>query len=179
MFVERYVASLNSSDLRDDDMHHATEPLHASASADLGAGAVLGSLLVRAKFAGCARKTFESGIGDIAQLLAVWNAEVAKRGRERQWVKIASERDIQTAHILFKRVAEKSLAHWLDPNCGVCNGTKLVAYRKCPCCGGTGLAEIECSGQYELGKIKDAVSELEGICQAHSARAGRKLRRVA
>lgn len=50
-FIERYVHSVCASDLRDDDRHHATEPLHASATADIGgSGVLLGSLLSRVKY---------------------------------------------------------------------------------------------------------------------------------
>ncbi len=51
-FTERYISSINTSDLRDDERHHATEPLVASGLADRGSGALLGSLLSRVKFAG-------------------------------------------------------------------------------------------------------------------------------
>lgn len=180
MFADRYIHSVNSSDLRDDDTHHATDALAAAALADTSGGGLIGSLLCRVKYAdGVVHKTFESGVGNLAQLVTAWTAEVTKRGRERKWVRIESDRDIQTAHALFKRVSEKSLAHWLNPNCTTCNGSKLVNRMKCNACNGTGAAAIECSSQYELGKVKDMVSELEGIYQAHSARAGRLLRRAA
>lgn len=179
MFVENYVHSLNSSDLRDDHHHHSTEALKASACADKGAGAVLGSLLCRVKFASGAQQTFESGTDEMAQLLRAWEGEVVKRGQERKWVRTNTAWDMQAAFKLYKRVAHLSLAHWLNPNCPICRGAKVTADRRtCTCCAGTGRAEIE-GGFLEVERAKDMVSELEGIFQAHSGRAGRLLRRAA
>jgi DnaJ-class molecular chaperone len=180
-FAERYLNALNSSNLQDDELHRQTEPLKAAALADLsgGSGSVFGSMLARAKVDVLAHKTFESGTQGLTALIRVWREEVRRRGTERKWVKIGSERDIQTAHALYMRVSEKSLAHWLDPNCKVCNGTKVVARQACKGCGGSGVAPIECTSQYERERIKDMVSDLEGIYQSHGSRAGAKMRQAA
>lgn len=182
MFAEKYLQSLNSSNLQDDETHRQTEALAAAALADLsgGSGSVFGSMLARVKYAdGISHKTFEAGNRGLAVLLQVWSKEVERRGKERKWVKIGSERDIQTAHALYKRAAEKSLAHWLSPNCEVCNGTKIVERAACKACAGSGVAAIECTSQYERERVKDMVSDLEGIYQSHSGRAGTKMRRAA
>ncbi|VXB33224.1 hypothetical protein MASSI9I_20492 [Massilia sp. 9I] len=51
MFAERYLVTLNTSDLRDDEQHQQTETLAAAALADQGGGrSVFGSLLARAKY---------------------------------------------------------------------------------------------------------------------------------
>ncbi len=180
MFTERYINSVNSSDLRDDEHHHSTDALMACANADKGKTGLLGSLLCRVKFSdGSTSKEFSGGSTNLSTLLKVWHAEVEKKGRDRVWVKIGSDRDIQTAHALYKRVAEKSLAHWLDSNCKVCNGTKYVEHTVCRDCFGTGQAAIECSGQYERDRIRDMVSEIEGVYQSHGGHAASLLRRAA
>lgn len=181
MFVEKYVGALCSQDLRDDELHRATEALAAAALADLSGGSsvVFGSMLVRAKVAGVPRQMFESSTLGLAPLITGWHDEVERRGKERKWVKIGSDRDVYTAHALYKRVAEKSLAHWLNPTCVACNGTKVVHRVACKACAGTGEAPIECTSQYERERVKDMVSDLEGIYQSHCARAGAKLRKAA
>lgn len=180
MFVERYVPALTSSDLRDDEHHVATEPLHASASADCAGGALLGSLLCRVKYAdGSQRKTFESGSHNLAHLLRTWTEMVAERGAARKWVPANTAWDMAAAISLYERVAHASLAHWLDGLCELCRGAKVNQDRRtCTCCGGTGRAQVA-AGRLETQLILDMVSELEGIFQAHSSRAATKLRRVA
>lgn len=180
MFTERYIKSLSTSNLKDDEFNHNTDALAAAACADGGGHGVLGSLLARVKFAGGPmHKSFEAGGANLAELLKAWHAEVEKKGRDRRWIKIHSERDGYAAHRLHKSVAEKSLAHWLDPNCKVCNGTKRVGPATCKDCFGSGVAAIECTGQFERGKILDMVSELQATYDSHSARASAKLRRAA
>lgn len=72
MFVEKYLHSFSTSDLRDDKQHPQTEALGAAALADLsgGAGDVFGSLLARAEYAdGVPRKTFAAANHNLAVLL--------------------------------------------------------------------------------------------------------------
>lgn len=177
-FTEKFVYALASTDLRDDQFHYQTEALQASAIADMGAGAILGSLLSRVKFGDpMQHKDFESGAHNLAQLVGIWKGEVAKRGKERGWVTIRIDRDISTAQALYRRVAESSLAYWLDSTCKPCSGTKYVNHTICRACMGSGTADIECSGQFERDKIRDMVSELEGVFLAHSNRAASRLRR--
>jgi len=178
MFVERYVLSVNSCNLQDDEHHHKTDALAAAALADQGGYGVMGSLLARVKFAdGTVHKDFESGSTNLAQLLKVWTATVTEKGRSRGWIKINNAWDVSACHSLYQRVAEKSLAHWLDGQCGACHGTGVTAERRfCPDCKGSGDAEIV-AGEYEKTKIRDMISELEGAFQAHGARAAAKLRR--
>jgi hypothetical protein len=180
-FVEKYVAALNASNLQDDEYHRATHALTAAALADLsgGSGTIVGSMLARAKFAnGVVHKTFESGTRDLAQLARVWEAVVIERGRARGWMKIKSEWDVAAAHAMYRKIALHSLAHWLGGECDVCHGTKMHNHRVCAACGGSGRASIE-GGRLEVECIKDMVSELEGLFQAHGGRAGAKMRRAA
>lgn len=168
-FAERFVASLQSSNLRDDAFHHDLDAIAAAALAG-----DLGSLLCRVKYAdGSINKLFEGNSSNLAQLLRIWTAAVTEKGKARQWVKINSERDIFTAHALYKRVAHASLAHWLDGHCRCCNGTgvSLKSLRACVTCVGSGKAEVSCSGGFERELIKDMISELESLVCSHGRRA--------
>ncbi|WP_249153798.1 hypothetical protein [Janthinobacterium lividum] len=108
-FAEKFVASLQSSNLRDDAFHHDLDAIAAAALAG-----DLGSLLCRVKYAdGTINRLFEGNSGNLAQLLRIWTAAVTEKGKARRWVKINSERDVFTAHALYKRVAHASLAPWL------------------------------------------------------------------
>lgn len=181
MFAEKYLQSLNTSDLRDDELHRKTEALAAAALADLtgGSGSVFGSLLTRAKYAdGTHRKVFEAGNQNLAALLRAWTKVVVQKGLDRQWLKIKHEWDIKAAHGIYEKIARVSLAHWLQGECEACNGTKIAAARACSHCAGTGREPIA-GGALEVERVKDMVSELEGLYQAHSARAGSKLRQAA
>jgi hypothetical protein len=181
MFVEKYVRAVNSSDLRDDEHHSSTHALTAAALADLsGGGEILGSMLARVKFAhGTHRKTFESGNRELAQLLHTWKAVVRQRGVERKWMAIRTEWDATAAFKFFDQVAELSLAHWLDGSCETCKGAKVTQDRRmCVDCAGSGKAPIV-GAWLIVERSKDMMSELEGLFQAHSARAGSKMRRAA
>lgn len=180
MFIERYMHSVNSSDLRDDEFHTATLPLRASAYADkTGNDAVMGSLLARVKFGSATSKAFESGANDMAALLRAWTAAVIEKGRARGWMKTATPWDAEAAIKLYERVANASLAFWIDSNCTLCKGAKVDKDRRvCTCCGGSGKSQVE-AGRFESDLILNMVSELEGIYQSHGGRATSLLRRVA
>lgn len=176
MFVEKYVDSVNSSNLQDDARHHQTDALAAAALADT-VGAGLGSLLSRVKFAdGAVHKDFESGSTNLAHLVRVWSAAVTEKGRARGWIKATTAWDMAAAHSLYARVAVKSLAHWLDGKCTCCHGTGVTTERRfCIPCKGSGKTDI-IAGDFERRKILDMVSELEGLLQAHNARGANRLR---
>lgn len=178
-FADRYLHAVNSSDLRDDEHHHATDALCAAALADT-AGAGIGALLSRVKYAdGTQHKLFESGSANLAQLLRIWTARVIQKGRERKWLREGTPWDADSAQKLYRRVAERSLAYWLDGKCATCSGSGNSADRRiCVACKGTGKAEITGAGGFELEKVKDMVSELEGLLQSHNARAAASLREV-
>ncbi|MDQ4625030.1 hypothetical protein [Janthinobacterium lividum] len=176
-FAEKYIASINSSNLKDDERHHLTEALAAAALADRS-GAGLGALLSRVKYAdGAARQLFESGSANLAQLLRIWTAAVAEKGCSRGWVKANTAWDHQAAQALYRRVAHASLAHWLDGKCEACYGTGVTTNRQfCMPCKGSGKGDVQCAGGFERERIQDMVSELEGLLQAHNARAAIKMR---
>ncbi|MEJ7804858.1 MAG: hypothetical protein WKG03_02915 [Telluria sp.] len=144
-FAERYVSALNTSDLRDDERHHATEPLVASGLADVGSGELLGSLLCRAKYSdGTIHKEFEAGSINVVALHSEWEPAVIKRGESRGWMTVNFEWDIAAARATYRKIARVSLAHWLDGNCESCNGAKVTVDRRtCKCCSGTGRAAID------------------------------------
>ncbi|WP_236478130.1 hypothetical protein, partial [Escherichia coli] len=66
----------------------------------------------------------------------------------------------------------------LGGECSCCNGTKIVESRACTHCNGTGREPV-LGGALQREKVLDMVSELEGLFQAHSARAAAKMRRAA
>ena len=175
-FAEKYITSINSSNLKDDERHHLTEALAAAALADRS-GAGLGALLSRVKYAdGAARQLFESGSSNLAHLLRIWTAAVAEKGRSRGWVKANTAWDQQAAHALYHRVAHASLAHWLDGKCETCHGTGVTSNRQfCMPCKGSGKGAVQCAGGFERERIVDMVSELEGLVQSHHSRATKRL----
>ena len=174
-FTDRYIASIGSSNLMDDALHHQTDPLAAAALAgDVGA------LLCRVKYAdGTLNRMFEGNQQNLAQLLRIWTVEVIKRGRARRWLPENTAWDAQAAQALYRRVAEKSLAHWLDGTCKGCSGTGvkvLLGNGICTSCKGTGVAPVYGVAGLELERVKDMVSELSSIHDSHSGRAGGLLR---
>ena len=174
-FTDRYIASIGSSNLMDDAQHHQTDPLAAAAIAgDIGA------LLCRVKYAdGTLNRMFEGNQQNLAQLLRIWTVEVIKRGLARRWVPENTAWDAAAAQALYRRVAEKSLAHWLDGKCRGCGGTGvkvLLGNGICTSCKGTGVGAVYGVAGLELERVKDMVSELSSIHDSHSGRAGGLLR---
>lgn len=178
-FADRYINALNSTNLKDDELHRKTEALAAAALADLngGQGNVFGSMLTRAKFGNGAKKVFEAGAMELAGLLRAWKQVVAKRGLERKWFPTPrTEWDASAAVKRYHQIAEQSLAHWLDGHCEACRGSAVNERGlSCKACNGTGKGEV-LGDNTVAERTRDMVSELEGLYQAHSARAGAKMR---
>jgi hypothetical protein len=175
-FADRYVHALNTSNLKDDDRHHQAEPLIAAAFAAAATGD-LGPLLQRVKYAdGTTRSIFEGNLGNLAQLLRLWTAEVTKRGRARRWVPENTAWDADAAQKLYRQVAEHSLAYWLDSRCEPCQGTGLVKERACKACGGSCRAELSMAAGFVREHTLNMVSELHSIADSHGARAASKFR---
>ena len=103
---------------------------------------------------------------------------MARKGFDRNWMNIKAEWDIKAAYVMYAKVARVGLAQWLGGEWSACNGTKVVASRVCSHCGGTGREPIQ-GGALEIERIRDMVSELQGLYQTHSARASAKMRRAA
>lgn len=177
-FNDKYLRALLTSDLRDDATHHQPETLQASAHADKVARD-LGSLLKRVKYADTLGRQFEDNAGNLARLLREWSAIVAEKGAARNWIRPA---DIPTighlAPAMYKRVAEASLAHFLDGKCVVCRGAKVGPDRRmCGTCAGTGEAKIVGMSDFERLRTLDMVSELMSLESSHSGAANVLLRR--
>jgi len=180
-FEDRYLNALNSTNLLDDDKHHQTEALAAAALADLsgGSGSIFGSMLARAKIDGVPREAIASGSHSLAVLLRVWKEAVFQKGKDRKWLKIVNPWDIPALEGICNKIALQSLAHWLGGECSVCKGTKIHAGRACTHCTETpGREPVEGSGLLRE-RIKDMISDLEGLYQSHAARAGAKMRKAA
>lgn len=176
-FADRYVWSLQARQLQDNGVHHTTAALTAAALADLR-GAGFGALLLRVKYGSALPNERDgasvSAAANLAQLLRIWTERVTAKGRQRRWVRENTAWDAQAALSLYRRVAERSLAHWLDGQCSACKGAGQQGERGCQACEGSGRAAIT-GGMFEREKVRDMISELEGLMQAHSARAARRL----
>jgi hypothetical protein len=183
-FAERYVGALNAN-LQDDEYHHATGVLCASAVADRSAREI-GALLHRIKYNNAIRKQFEGAAAGMAQLRTAWLAIVTLKGRERHWIKA---KDWPALGHMFPAMAEKiadhSLAYYLDSVCKACNGTGAKSakemFRTCTACGGrreANIDEIPKLSGYERQLVRDMVSELLVLEQTHAGVASSRLRRI-
>jgi hypothetical protein len=176
-FASRYVRSLNSSNLMDDSFHHQTEALQAAAHADRAAREI-GSLLSRVKNANVYRKAHDGDTQALAKLLTRWHEIVAQKGRDRKWIRGDAYQEATLGPPLYKRVADRSLAHWLDGKCSECHGSKVNADRRtCAACFGTGEALITGVSGYERNLVLDVVSELHALESSHAGAANALLRR--
>lgn len=178
-FADRYIHALNASNLKDDDRNHQAEPLIAAAFATAGLTGDIGPLLHRVKYADATmRQVFNSNLGNLAQLLRMWTAEVIKRGRARRWVPENTAWDAEAAQKLYQQVADASLAHWLFDRCEPCGGTGLTHILTCKRCAGSGRATLDMAAGFVREHTLDMVSELHSITDSHAARAASKLRQV-
>ena len=163
-FEDRYVSALASANLRDDARHAGAEALAAAALAERG----ISGLLVRVRATG--------DHASMEQLQAAWFARVVAIARARKWAKVNTPWAANSAFKLFRRIAESSLAVWLDDGCKVCNGNSVHHEDwDCAGCNRTGIALIP-GGDFERDRVKDMVSELRVIEDGHTQRAARLLR---
>lgn len=117
-----------------------------------------------------------------------WCEIVEQKGRERNWIKPADWPKIgHLAPALHRRVAEHSLAHYLDDVCKTCNGTGALGMkpilRACTTCAGTrrkpiGKAVDLGISSYEARLVEDMVGELAALEQTHAGVAGARLRGI-
>ena len=170
-FIETHARSVNSSSLLDDEHHSNCMPLGASSWAGRHTSE-LGALLMRAKSAdGLPTKIFESGCRNLGSILRLWVPIVREKGKSRHWRREDTDRDISTAEALYVRVAESSLAYWIDSRCNECWGATVDHTRRtCQRCAGTGKEKLLMS-KNELEITLDLVSEIEDIMQSHIRRA--------
>lgn len=226
MFVEKYAFALRGN-LQEDEHHHATGVLRASAFAD-GSARNIGALLHRVKYSGTVIKelaraavervrlvsaldaanqkkgadakaaqaerqrmltehdaVYSLADGDgtaFRQLFAAWSVIVAEKGAERNWIKAQDMPTIgHLAPAMYRRIAEHSLAHYLDGLCNACGGTGAKTakemFRKCEVCEGTRRAKLTGISAYEAKLVGDMIGELEALESAHASRAASLLRR--
>lgn len=180
MFAERYAHSVNSSNLMDDEFHRKTEALHASAISSLHADSSLGALLTRIKFAdGNVHKDFEGHPENLAQLLRIWTSKVRQKGQSRGWLPVPrTEWDASATESFYRKVAETSIARWLDSRCLACNGTGIqITQHACHECNGSKISELRGEPLYVKCSL-DVQSELEDIFNKHNSFSAYKLRRA-
>lgn len=170
-FNERYSRALDASGPRDVAHQRTTDALLATALAAAGVDGDLGALLQRVRTIDDARRDPAS----LAQLLRLWTADVARRGRACRWAPENTAWNAQAAHTLYRTVAELSLAHWLDGACKVCGGTGQCNARDCADCGGSGQQPIRHAGGFVRERVRDMVSELHCIAARHARRANARL----
>lgn len=118
-------------------------------------------------------------------LYAAWCEIVAKKGADRRWIKPADWPKIgHLAPAMYRRVAEYSLAYYLDDVCKSCHGAGATSTKPliiCKACGGSRkqslatAAELKISA-YEGRLVADMVSELFTLEQTHAGVASAKLR---
>ena len=177
-FCDRYIHALHSTDLRDDATHHQTDALQAASFAnDVARG--IGSLLARVKYADTLSHQFEDGNGNLARLQREWLAIVAEKGAARKWIKTEDIPAIgHLAPAMYRRVADASLAHYLDGKCTDCRGAGVTDARQvCKPCKGSGNSEITGLGDFERSRAMDMLSELMSLESSHSGAASALLRR--
>ncbi|MGI4936305.1 MAG: hypothetical protein ACRYF5_06105, partial [Janthinobacterium lividum] len=133
--IESYSKAAQSSNLKDDEFHHATEKLAAVAligrPGQDGAGDALrrmGALMFRVKYSNDATS--------YPQLLAEWTQVVKSKASSRKW----------PADISPKKIARLSLQYWQNDICTVCGGMghlpvlhvpNVLSDDPCKACNGT------------------------------------------
>jgi hypothetical protein len=186
-FAETYAGALNAN-LQDDEHHHAAGVLRAAAFADSSARGI-GALLHRVKYGTAFKKEHEGDANALARLNREWLAIVAKKGRERNWIRAKDWPNI--GHLfpaMAERVATASLAHYLDGICEPCGGTGSMgakaAFKVCTECRGSRKAQVKSApdakmSDYEIKLIEGMIGELEALESAHAGAASALLRRAA
>ncbi|MBB3213437.1 hypothetical protein FHW67_002729 [Herbaspirillum sp. Sphag1AN] len=158
--IEKYTRAVNSSNLRDDEQHHATDVLAATALCETR----LATKLFRVKYAGDATT--------YAALLAEWTEIVTFKSLLRTW----------PIEVSPKKVARLSLDHWLNDVCPVCTGTGLqlgVGHTDAACkaCNGTAKRPVQVKHSVQ-DYVRDMVESLEAMTIQAGGEAMRKLARA-
>lgn len=177
-FADKHLHALFSSDLRDDAFHHQTDALQAAARADIVARNI-GSLLSRVKTGDTLSHQFEDSSGNLVKLRAAWLDIVAEKGLARKWIRTDDIAKIgHLAPMLYQRVADASLAHYLDGKCKPCGGTGVNDKRQiCAACKGSREAALPPMSHYEQKLTLDMLAELMALESQHSGMANSLLRR--
>lgn len=165
-FADRYVASLGTSNLKDDERHHQAEPLIASALASTATGD-LGALLHRAKYAGTATQNMAHAVAmrdlvEKALVCAIRKKDASREADCRQALQgdatVVESGVSLVARLLILWTAEVTkrgrARRWVPENTAWDAEAAIRLYRTvaenslaywlhglCDPCGGTGVAE--------------------------------------
>jgi hypothetical protein len=158
--AERYSRAAISGNLRNDELHGATDVLAAMALSG-----TFGAMLVRVKYC--------NDVGSYHRLLHQWTWIVSTRALRRNWPE----------HIPINTVAYMSLRRWLNSVCPACTGlgyikelgAPVLSDRPCKLCKGTGVTELRCEMRVR-DYVLDMVDELETDMLRAVTRAKKKLR---
>jgi len=162
--IEKYSRSINSSNLRSDELHYEADSLAAVAMVDLSTDG-LGGLLFRVKYGNDATSH--------NTLLMTWKDKVARKAELRQWPR----------HITARKVAEISLSYWLNDMCEACEGrgyemlpnSPVLSDVPCKCCKGEKTKPLIVEHRLR-DYVLDMIEDLEEM--AHSV-AGAVMKRLA
>lgn len=146
--IQNYSRAINSSNLKDDEHHHATEVLAAAALAS-----ALGTKLFRVKYA--------SDATSYNALLTSWHEIVKAKAGIRGW----------PSDVSASQIARLSLDYWLNDVCTVCCGTGHESVpnvpnvlRDEPCGGCNGTAKRPIQARNGIVKyMTEAVEALEAM----------------
>jgi len=159
--IEKYTRSVNSSNLKDDEQHHATDALAAVALCETR----LATKLFRVKYAADATS--------YAALLAEWTDIVTFKSLLRTW----------PVEVSPKKIARLSLDHWLMDVCSECFGTgfkalpsnpRVLSDTYCKICNGTAKRPIHAKHNL-VDYVRDMVECLEAMTVQAGGEAVRKL----
>lgn len=157
--IAKYSRSVNSSNLKDDAHHHATEALAAVALSS-----ELGGTLFRVKYSNSA--------GSYDTLMLKWREIVKNKSISRNWPQ----------DIAYNDVARLSLNYWLHDICPACvNGHQplpgipnVLSDDDCPMCNGTARRPI--AAHHKVIKyVTDMVECIEEMTRHAGGQAIRKL----
>jgi hypothetical protein len=159
--IEKYSLSVTSSNLKDDEQHHATDVLAAAALCETR----LATKLFRVKYAADATS--------YAALLSEWTEIVTFKSLLRTW----------PVEVSPKKIARLSLDHWLNDVCPECFGTgfratpdspSLLSDIPCKACKGTAKRQVQAKHNL-LNYVSDMVESLEAMTVQAGREAVRKL----
>jgi hypothetical protein len=155
--IQKYVSSVNSSNLRDDERHSSTDILAAVAlSSDIG------GLLFRVKFA--------DDKNSLIELITLWRIKIGNRAKQRGYSQYA------------RVVADESLMYFLNDMCVTCEGRgapKIIhspVLEDCVCHACNGTAKRRLIVVPEIANyVLDALEQLASMEREAGARAVKKL----
>lgn len=160
-FVTRYLASLNATNLMNDDRHHHTDALAAMAMTGR-----IGSRLFRVRY--------DNDAEAYARLLDDWIEIVRFRAVLQNWPAASPP----------AKVAKRALDHWMFDVCPTCTGRafeplpgnpRVLSDRPCPACHGTGRSEVVIYSPFHRN-VAEMVDYLQDLHMQANADAAKRLR---